>query len=573
MTNSKTSKRSMSGGQAAVESLQAENVKHVFGLIGSATMEMFDALYDASDIQFIGVHDERTGTHMADGYARASNQPGVILAGQNGPGATNLVTGLSQAKAAFSPVVSIAGALSSAHVYRDAFQEVDQQSLFTPVTKKTWTVPSADRVPELFREAFRTAMAPRRGPVQLNIPRDVLAAQSEFEPLQKPAGYRGYPLPVAPADAVTAAADKLINAKRPVILAGGGIKNSRAHEDAIELALTLNAPLITSPGHGDAIPFDHPLNAGQMGPRGNPVASRLAREADVILALGTRLGFNSTFYTYDNINRDADIIHVELEPTAIGRYFPIALGIWSDAGPFARQLTTALKQLKQRAEATSAVQTWTDAFQRERQQYLTERDASASTQNAPIQPCGLFKALRSVLPADGAITMDAGTLCLQATDAMNYFKPPSLFTPLDFGLVGFSFACGLGVKLAMPDRPVISLMGDGGFGMTLSELSTAVDHNINTVTIVMNNQCWGAEKAYQRDFFNGRYIGADVSSPSFSKVAELYGAAGFQAQTLDQIGDAVNAALQCDKPAVVDIAVDPEALYSFRRDSFKHRGG
>ena len=573
MTNSKTSKRSMSGGQAAVESLQAENVKHVFGLIGSATMEMFDALYDASDIQFIGVHDERTGTHMADGYARASNQPGVILAGQNGPGATNLVTGLSQAKAAFSPVVSIAGALSSAHVYRDAFQEVDQQSLFTPVTKKTWTVPSADRVPELFREAFRTAMAPRRGPVQLNIPRDVLAAQSEFEPLQNPAGYRGYPLPVAPADAVTAAADKLINAKRPVILAGGGIKNSRAHEDAIELALTLNAPLITSPGHGDAIPFDHPLNAGQMGPRGNPVASRLAREADVILALGTRLGFNSTFYTYDNINRDADIIHVELEPTAIGRYFPIALGIWSDAGPFARQLTTALKQLKQRAEATSAVQTWTDAFQRERQQYLTERDASASTQNAPIQPSGLFKALRSVLPADGAITMDAGTLCLQATDAMNYFKPPSLFTPLDFGLVGFSFACGLGVKLAMPDRPVISLMGDGGFGMTLSELSTAVDHNINTVTIVMNNQCWGAEKAYQRDFFNGRYIGADVSSPSFSKVAELYGAAGFQAQTLDQIGDAVNAALQCNKPAVVDIAVDPEALYSFRRDSFKHRGG
>jgi acetolactate synthase-1/2/3 large subunit/sulfoacetaldehyde acetyltransferase len=573
MTDTKANKRSMSGGQAAVESLQAENVQHVFGLIGSATMEMFDALYDASDINFIGVHDERTGTHMADGYARASNQAGVILAGQNGPGATNLVTGLSQAKAAFSPVVSIAGALSSAHVYRDAFQEVDQQSLFTPVTKKTWTVPSADRVPELFREAFRTAMAPRRGPVQLNLPRDVLSAQSEFEPQQNPTRYRGYPLPTAPADAVAAAADLLINASQPVILAGGGIKNSRAHEDAIALALALNAPLITSPGHGDAIPFDHPLNAGQMGPRGNPVASRLAREADVILALGTRLGFNSTFYTYDNINRDARIIHVELEPTAIGRYFPVEMGIWSDAGPFAQQLTQAIQQQQQKAQATQAVAAWTEQFKRERQQYLAERDSNASTQNHPIQPSGLFKALRNVLPNDGAITMDAGTLCLQATDAMNYFKPPSLFTPLDFGLVGFSFACGLGVKLAMPERPVISLMGDGGFGMTMSELSTAVDHNINTVTIVMNNQCWGAEKAYQRDFFNGRYIGADVSSPSFSKVAKLYGAAGFKADSLDQISDAVNAALACDKPAVVDIAVDPEALYSFRRDSFKHRGG
>ena len=156
--------KTMTGGQAAVAALQAEEVSHVFGLIGSATMEMFDALYDASDIQFIGVHDERTGTHMADGYARASGRAGVILAGQNGPGATNLVTGLAQAAAAFSPVVSIAGAISSAHLYRDAFQEVDQQALFRPVTKKTWTATGADRVPEMFREAFRVALTPRRGP-------------------------------------------------------------------------------------------------------------------------------------------------------------------------------------------------------------------------------------------------------------------------------------------------------------------------------------------------------------------------------------------------------------------------
>ena len=160
---------------------------------------------------------------------------------------------------------------------------------------------------------------------------------------------------------------------------------------------------------------------------------------------------------------------------------------------------------------------------------------------------------------------------MQATDQLRYARPPSLFTPLDFGLVGFSYAAGLGVKLACPDRPVVSFMGDGGFGMTMSELGTAVTNNIVTVCIVMNNGCWGAEKAYQRDFFGGRYIGADVPNPPYDKVAELFGAKGFRVEKASQIEDTVRAAVACGKPAVVDIQVDPNALYSFRRDSFKHR--
>ena len=558
----------MSGGQAAVEALRAEGTRHVFGLIGSATMEMFDALYDADDVSFIGVHDERTGTHMADGYARASGQAGVVLAGQNGPGATNLVTGLAQAKAAYSPVVSVAGALSTAHQYRDAFQEVDQQALFAPITKKTWTVPSVDRVPEIFREAFRTALAPRRGPVQVNLPRDVLAAQADFSDWPSPAAYRSDSLPAAHPDQIKAAARLLADARQPVILAGGGIKNSCGDAAAIALAEVLNAPIITSPGHGDAVPFSHPLNAGQMGPRGNVVASRLAKEADVILALGTRLGFNSTFYSYDNINRAAKIIQVELEPTAIGRFFPVEIGIWGDAPETARQLTEVLAAITDRVTADA----WSDTYRAERAAFLMARDADAIDTN-PIQPSGLFKTLRGVIPVDAAMCFDAGTLCLQGTDAFQLQGPRSLFSPLDFGLVGFSFACGLGVKLAMPDRPVISMMGDGGFGMTVSELSTAVDHGINTVTIVMNNGCWGAEKAYQRDFFNGRYVGADVSSPPFDKLAELYGAVGFHVEKLADIAGAVEAALATGRPSVVNVAVDPDALYSFRRDSFKHRRG
>jgi len=290
----------ITGGQAVVEALQAEGVSHVFGLIGSAGMEIFDALYDASSIRFIGVRDERTGVHMADGYARASGQAGVFLAGQNGPGATNLVTGLAQAHAAYSPVVALAGSLSSAHIYRDAFQEVDQQSLFKPITKKTWTLTQTARIPEMMREAFRTAMSQRRGPVLLNLPRDLLADAAEIS-VAPTAGRDFQGGFTAPQPALEQAADLLRNAKRPLILAGGGVKNSRSHELVLALAERLQAPVVMSPGHGDALPCTHRLYGGQVGPRGNAVASDLARRADVILALGTRLGFNTTFYSYDNI--------------------------------------------------------------------------------------------------------------------------------------------------------------------------------------------------------------------------------------------------------------------------------
>ena len=557
----------LTGGQAAVKSLETENVEYVFGLIGSATMEMFDALYDSKKIKFIGVHDERSGVHMADGYARSSGKPGIFLAGQNGPGATNLTTGLAQSMAAYSPVISIAGSLSSEHIYRDAFQEVDQQALFKPITKKTWTITQTKRIPEIFREAFRVSMSPRKGPVQINIPRDILAESANFDTFQKPETYRLKSLPVASPDSIKRVSEMIANAKNPIIIIGGGIKNSEGHLEVLALAEKLNIPIIISPGHGDAITFSHPLNAGQMGPRGNIVASRLAKEADLILALGTRLGFNSTFYSYDNININASIIQVELEPTAIGRYFPIALGILGDA----KQIATQINETDINQKFLKEVNHWTKEFQREREEYLNNRELNADMKLQPIQPSGLFKELRSVIPKDAIITMDAGTLCLQATDSLNYFQPKSLFTPLDFGLVGFSYSCGLGIKVANPSRPVISLMGDGGFGMTLSEISTAVSYGINTITLVLNNKCWGAEKAYQRDFFGERYLGADISSPPFDKIAELYGAKGYRVEKVNEIKSVVQEAINLKKPAVIDIMVDPDALYSFRRDSFAHK--
>jgi len=560
------SKNNLTGGQAAVKSLKKEKVKHVFGLIGSATMEIFDALYHEKKIKFIGVRDERTGTHMADGYARASNQPGVILAGQNGPGATNLVTGIAQAKAAFSPLVSIAGSYSTKDKMEDAFQGLDQQSLFKPITKKTWTVKNIKKIPQTFSDAFKLTMSQRRGPVCINLPRNILAEKYKFKINQKIKSYKTQISIKAKPAAIKQAVNLISKSNKGIIIAGGGIKYNSKYKEVIKLAKLLNIPIVTAAGHGDAIPFNCKLNAGQMGPRGNPIASKLVKEADIIIALGTRLGFNSTFYSYENLNKKAKIIQVEIEKKMLGRYFPISVGINADAALVTNQIYKELKKQK----IILNVKKWTNNYLKERSKFLIDRNKIKS-KNFPILPSGLFKELRKVLPKNSAITLDAGTLCLQATDSLEYYAPPSLFTPLDFGLVGFSFACGLGVKLAKPNKTVVSLMGDGGFGMTISELSTAVEYKINTITIVMNNKSWGAEKAYQKDFFGKRYLGADISSPRFDKLAELYGAKGFKVTKISEINRTLKLALKIKKPVVIDVDVDPKALYSFRRDSFKHR--
>ena len=554
----------ISGGKAVVECLKAHNVKFVFGLIGSATMELFDSLYDEKDITFIDVRDERTGTHMADAYARATGSPGVIIAGQNGPGATNLVTGVAQAKAAFSPLLSIAGAIATEHQGKDAFQEVDQQKLFEPITKKTFSIKNTKSIVDDLNKALKISMQGKWGPVHVNIPRNVLSGIESYDTFKIESKVENKKIEENDLEKIIS----LINQSlKPVIVCGAGVKNSKTQDDIIVLSKNLNIPVVSSAGHGDVISYEHELYSGQMGPRGNKVASSLVKEADFILAIGTRLGFNSTFYSYENISKSAKIAQIDIDPIAIGRYFPIELGIQNDVKIFLDQLNSQLKGKTLKSNHHD----WVNSFLKKKIEYYKKRDENADTNSKIIQPSGLFKELRNIIPKGSSITLDAGTLCLQATDEFNFFEPKSLFTPLDFGLVGFSFAAGLGVKLAKPNSQVFSLMGDGGFGMTVSELSTAVHHKINTITIVMNNKSWGAEKAYQRDFYDQRYIGADINSPPFHKLAEIYGAKGYHVFELKDLKGAVIDAMNCNKPAVINVDVDPKALYSFRKDSFKHR--
>jgi thiamine pyrophosphate-dependent acetolactate synthase large subunit-like protein len=555
----------MSGGEAVVEALRREGATHAFGVIGTAMLEVFDALYDAEDITYVGVRHEQNAVHMADGFARVAGRAGVVLAGQPGPGATNLVTGLAEAKLSFSPVVTIAGDTTSQQVDRGTFQEVDQQALFAPITKRTLTVHSPDRIPEYVQEAFRTSHSGRRGPVVVNVPGNFLGLQVAAE-FAEPDAARPSAGP-APARAAASAAAELINqARRPVIVAGAGVKWSVASRALSAFAEYLNIPVVASAGNGDVIPNDHPLYIGQVGPRGNPVATGLVAEADVILALGTRLGYNTTTFSSEVVAPTAKVVHVDVEATAVGRHFPVAVGIVADAA----ELIGALRPLTQRSAAWDD---WVAGAQRARRQLLEQREqaAAAPSSDGLLAPGAIISAVQRGLPRNAIVTVDTGACSLFATDTIQTFEPPALLTPLDFGLVGFSYAAGLGAKAAAPARPVLSLIGDGGFGMAMCELGTAVAAGLGTVTVVLNNGCWGAEKAYQRDYFDGRYLGADIVNPAFDQVARAFGVTGVRPDDPDGITDAVHDSVRDDAPAVIEVMVDPDAITSFRRDSFPNR--
>jgi acetolactate synthase-1/2/3 large subunit/sulfoacetaldehyde acetyltransferase len=545
-----------------VTGLVAEGVTHAFGVIGTAMLEVFDALYQRTDITYVGVRHEQNAVHMADGYARVRGRAGAVIAGQPGPGATNLVTGLAEARLAFSPIVVAAGDTSSLQIDRDTFQEVDQQALFSAITKRTMTVKTASRIPQYLAEAFRVAESGRQGPVVLNLPGDLLAVEIDADPSPAPRTIAAAGGP--PPTALARVADLLSGAERPLIVAGAGVKWSRASEALAALAERISTPVAASAGHGDVLPGDHPLFVGQIGPRGNAVATELLRTADVILALGTRLGYNTTLFARDNVSPEAAIVHVDIDPTAVGRYFPVEVGIAADAG-------ATIQALLDVAPARDAGGPWLERAQEGRRALLEARAAAADSSDDALAPSTVYSALQQALPRDAIVTVDTGTISLHATDALQTFQAPSLLTPLDFGLVGFSYAAGLGAKAAAPDRPVVSIIGDGGFSLSMCELGTAMAAGLNTVTVVLNNGCWGAEKAYQRDFFGGRYVGADLVNPPFDKIAQAYGANGVRVESVADVTTALHDALASDRPTVIEVPVDPASITSFRRDAFPHR--
>ena len=554
----------MKAGSAAAQALRAAGVKDIFGLMGSSVLELYDSLYDYDDIRYIGVRHENCGMLMADAYARILGRPGIFIAGQAGPGGANMILGLAQAKLACSPVVVLTGLPSTEHLGRDGFQEIDQNTLYIPVTKRVLTVPRSDRIPEMLLEAFRIANSGRRGPVLVQVPRDMFNDKID----------------VTVPDSITLkhheggidslvlqkAAQILHTAQRPVIVAGAGIKWGQGREHLLTLAEKLQIPIIASSGHSDVVPTNHPMFFGQAGSRGNEVTNQMLRDADVILAIGTRLGFSTTFFKYQFHSESARIIQVDIESVAVGRHFPVELGVVGDAGLFCAGLA-------QLATVPSAIP-WLERnrqFRDQRDAFLRMREESGTENTSPLRHQVVYKELRDAAPADTIFTLDTGSACGQASDQLKYRDTPSLITSLDWGACGVSYSFGLGAKVARPDRTVISLAGDGAFGMTVGEISTAIECDINTISVVLDNGAWGSEYAYQRDYYEDRYIGAHCHSPRFDEVAKVYGADGYFVSERGQLADAINQAVKSGNPTVIHAKVRLDDVRGLRTDAVKPR--
>jgi len=539
-------------GKVILDCLRAEGVGHVFGIVGSSFLELADAFHGADDITFVGARHEQAAAHMAEAYARAKLGLGVCVA-TSGPGVTNLATGVAMAKQAFSPVIVIGGASSTEHEFRDTKQEVDQLNFFRPIAKDVLRITRADRAAELMRHAARVALTGQMGPVYVDVPKDVFAQETPYE-IRDPASYRpaggAAPAPACVSQAVSLMRD----AERPLIVAGGEFKWTGGVPDLMEFAGALGAPVVTSSGHRDLIANDHALFFGQLGQRGSTVAADLARRADVIFALGTRLAFTTTNYSGKYINAQAKIIQCGIEAKEIGRLFPLALGFVGDAGNTARACAAEV-----RAQQTPVdFAPWRQWAEDQRRAWAAARDAPLKDAASPIGSGRLFAEIRRAAPKDVRVTIDAGYWGGKAHDAFDHDHCPSLFTPLEYRSVGVSFPMALGVKFAAPDAPVLCVHGDGGFAMNLQELETAARFGLNPVVLVLNNFSWGAEKAHQRKNFGERFVGSDIGNPRFDKVAEDFGANGARVENADQIGDALAQAWRSDRATVIDVIVNPD---------------
>ena len=542
----------MTAGRVIIEALRAEGVEYVFGLVGTTTNSIVTELYGRSDIRFIDTRHEEGAAFMAYGYARASGKP-VACVTTSGPGTINLLTGISLAYKGHAPVIVIAGDTARDYIDRDGSQAFDLVGLFKPVTNLAIQVNKTERIPEMMHYAFRTALSGKRGPVLLDIPRDLMDGQTLDWDAPPPGSYRAVEDRIeGDQRAIQQAANAIAQARRPLILAGGGIIDSEASNEAVELAELLDMAMVPSYGHNDAVPNSHRLYVGPPGGRGAGEAAEAINQADVILALGTRLSQGTTGWNFNVINPETQILQVDIDAQEIGRNYPVSVGIVGDAKAVAQQLLRLLRlQFPEGRENPQGRSRIEELAARREARLRNEVEPGGD----PMMPQAVFPELNKALPRDCMVTLDAGVATGLAYDRLRFEEPRTMFNYAGQGGLGMGLSVGLGTKLGRPDRAAVSIQGDGGFLYTSQELNTAVRFGIPLVSIVLNNSCHGAEKAQQERLFDGRFIGVDLVNPRFDQLAEVYGARGFFIEQPGQIADTVREALALDGPSVIEIPV------------------
>ncbi|MYB19684.1 MAG: biosynthetic-type acetolactate synthase large subunit [Holophagales bacterium] len=549
----------LTGAEIVCECLLREGVDIVFGYPGGAILPTYDALTKYPQLHHVLTRHEQGASHMADGYARATGKVGVAMA-TSGPGATNLVTGIATAMMDSSPIVCITGQVPTGAIGSDAFQETDVTGITLPITKHNYLVTSIEELPEVMREAFHIARTGRPGPVLVDIPKDVQIQEAEFVYPTEPIELAGYSPPrAARARQVDAALELIRTSKRPIILAGHGISMAGANRELAQLAEKAQIPIaLTLLGKG-AISEHHPLCLGMMGMHGGAEVNHAIQQADLLIALGMRFDDRVTgnLATYA---RDSRKIHVDIDPSEINKNVNVDVGIVGDLGEVLRQL---LKRVERRPN-----EAWFDRIAEWRaDSELREIVRPADAPQHPAVPEGKLlgaQVIRDLFEfTDGeAITVtDVGQHQMWEAQYYHHERPHSLITSGGLGTMGFGLPAAIGAKMSRPDQEVWAIVGDGGFQMTMMELATAVQEQVNVHIAIINNGFLGMVRQWQEFFYEERYNQTPMVNPDFCKLAEAYGIPTVRVTERGQIEEAVNASrAQTGGPTLIDFVVEKEEI-------------
>lgn len=542
----------MKGGEAIIKSLRDQGVDVVFGYPGGVLLPLYDVIYD-SDMKHILVRHEQCAAHAADGYARASGKVGVCI-GTSGPGATNLVTGIATAYMDSSPIIAIAGQVSTPLIGNDAFQEVDTLGMTMPITKHNFQAMHADEIPGLIKSAFYIANTGRPGPVVLDLPKDVQQEDFDFEraksmelPGYKPTK-KGHPLQVK------RAADLILGCEKPVILAGGGVILSGSSSELLKLSEILGAPVATTLMGKGSFPEDNPLSLGMLGMHGRKVANFTVDDCDCLIAVGCRFSDRTTG-SVPKFAENAKIVHIDVDPAEIGKNVDVDVPIVGDAKIVLQSLLKIISQKNISASVNTA------AWAKHVSEFRKISMPRLSFDDIPMKPQQVIKEISEAITDDTIVTTDVGQNQMWMAHYFTSKIPRTFLSSGGLGTMGFGFPAAIGAKIAKPETDVVAVCGDGGFLMVCQDLATISEYNIPIVICVLDNRYLGMVAQWQKLFYNNRISHTELGAlPDFVKLAESFDVNAEKVEKPGELKEALKLALRSGEPTLLDIVIDPDEI-------------
>ncbi len=545
----------MTGARILLECLKKEGVDEVFGYPGGSILNLYDALYEFKDIKHYLVRHEQAAIHAAEGYSRASGKPGVAFV-TSGPGACNAITGIANAYYDGYPIVVFTGQVSLNLIGNDAFQEADIVGITRSCCKHNYLVKDVRQLPHIIKEAFYIATTGKPGPVVIDLPKNILTSKAEFEwpekvklPGYNPT-YDGHP------KQISRALQLLCNAKKPVIIAGGGIVHSNAHKELEKLANDLHVPVTNTLMGIGTFPKDNPLSLGMMGMHGEYVANHSVNDCDVLCAIGVRFSDRIT----GNVKKfapDAQIIHIDIDPCSISKNVRVDIPIVGDAKSVISAMLNEFEEQKYDINIEAKDKWFLEIQERKK----LEPPKSADT--GLLNPVDVIHDINHVTRnMDAIICTEVGQHQMWTAQLYNFKRPRQLITSGGLGTMGFGFPAAMGASVAKKDHVVINVAGDGSIQMNIQELATCVDYNIPVIVAIINNGWLGMVRQWQERIFHKHYSQTKISSPDYVKLAEAYGALGFMVDKEEDVIPTLKKAIEARRPTLIDFRVEPfEMVY------------